>query len=238
MLAAIAALSLAAKGTVVMIHGAGGGGWEYDKWRPVFEKAGWTVVNRDLVPVGGKYENTKFNDYVRQVLTWTPKHGKIVYIGASMGGILALKANEKHPASAVVLVNSVGPKGIGPKTDRKPNPPLVVWKDGPLKDTEDAMPDSDRETILWAWKRWRNESGAVMNQIHAGIPARRPKCPVLVVLGANDTDVPHATGLALAKWSSADVKTYENMSHVGPLMSTRAEGVASFVESWVNQKTN
>lgn len=225
-----------AKGTIVMIHGAGGGGWEYDKWVPVFERQGWKVIHPDLVPTRGKYELTKFRDYVDQVIKWTPKKGRIVYIGASMGGILALKANERRPADAVVLVNSVGPKGVGEHKLTTPNPAVVRWANGPLKDTEDSMPDSDRETILWAWKRWRDESGAVMNQIRKGISTKKPHCPVMVVLGEKDTDVPHATGLALAKWALADTKTYPGMSHVGPLMSTRAEEVAATVATWLDSK--
>lgn len=229
MITSLVSLCLAAKTTIVMIHGAGGGGWEYDLWRPVFQKAGYKVVNKDLVPVGGKYENTKFEDYVSQVLEWTPKKGKVVYVGASMGGILALKANERKPGSVVVLVNSVCPKGVVPAKKSTPNPPVVKWANGPLKDTEDAMPDSDRETILWAWKKWRDESGAVMNSIHDGIESEKPSCPVLVVLGEKDTDIPHANGLALARWAGATTQSYPGMSHVGPLMSTRAKEVAQGV---------
>ena len=233
-----ATLITSSQGTVVMIHGAGGGGWEYDKWKPVFQKVGYKVISRDLVPTKGKYENTTFKDYVEQVLSWTPKNEKVIYVGASMGGILALKANEIHSAAALVLVDSVPPKGVGETKEQKPNPPVVKWANGPLKDTEDAMPDSDRKTILWAWKRWRDESGLVMNDIHAGIEAKKPTCPVLVVLGEADTDVPHANGLALAKWAGAEVISYPSMSHVGPLMSTKAAQVAHFVSRWLLRKMN
>jgi hypothetical protein len=219
-----------------MIHGAGGDGWEYDKWRPVFEKAGWNVVAKDLIPVHGKYESTQFDDYVDQVQSWTPPSRKLIYVGASMGGILALKAQEKRAANAVVLIDSVGPAGIGNRKPAPLNPLVVQWANGPEKDTEDAMPDSDIKTILWAWKRWRNESGTVMNQIHEGIQAQKPQCPVLVVLGEADTDVPHATGLSLAKWANGEVKSYPRMSHVDPLMSRRATEVAQYTVNWLSKK--
>lgn len=237
MLSLIAATLFAApKGTVVMIHGAGGGGWEYDKWKPVFEKARWKVVNKDLVPAKGGYAETTIVDYVDQVASWTPKAGRVVYIGASMGGALALKTSEFVPIDALVLVNSVAPKGVGPRRESKPNPPVVKWANGPLKDTEDAMPDSDRKTILWAWKRWRDESGHVMDALRAGVDCKKPKVPTLVVLGEADTDIPHATGLALAKWAKADVKSYPKMSHVGPLLSKSATKVATYVVEWLNKK--
>lgn len=231
---AVATSGSTAQGTVVMIHGAGGGGWEYDLWKPVFEKAGWKVVNKDLVPVNGDYAKTEFEDYLRQVLTWTPKSGRVVLVGASMGGILAIKAAEIERVDAVVLVNSTTPKGVGPaRNPGAPVPPIMRWANGPLKDTEDAMPDSDRKTILWAWKRWRDESGAVMNSIRSGINAHPPKCPTLCVLATADTDVPFARGVALADWAKADVFTYRGMSHVGPLMSTRATEVAQSVLHWL-----
>ncbi len=224
---------LATKGTVVMIHGAGGGGWEYHKWKPVFERAGWTVVAKDLVPTNNRYESTQFDDYVSQVVSWTPKRGGVYYIGASMGGLLALKAQEQRPVTGIVLVNSVAPLEVPIKRKQANNPPVVRWANGPLKDSQDAMPDSDPQTIRWAWKRWRDESGTVMNQITEGVSAQSPLCLVLTVLGESDTDVPHSTGLALAKWCGATVKTYPKMSHVGPLMSRRATEVAQFALKWI-----
>ena len=218
-----------------MIHGAGGGGWEYDKWKPVFERAGWTVIARDLKPLNNDYAATQLDDYVSQVVNWTPKHGRVYYVGASMGGLLALKAQERRPVTGIVLVNSVAPLEVDVKRKTANNPPIVRWANGPLKDTEDAMPDSDSKTIRWAWKRWRDESGTVMNQITEGVSAQNPLCSVLVMLGEADTDVPHATGLALAKWTGATVKSYPKMSHVGPLMSRRATEVAQFAADWIDK---
>ncbi len=233
MIALLAASLLASKGTVVMIHGAGGGGWEYDKWRPVFERAGWTVIAKDLVPTNHQYESTQLDDYVAQVVSWTPQRGRVYYIGASMGGLLALKAQERRPVMGIVLVNSVAPLEVPIKRHPASFPPIVRWANGPLKDSEAAMPDSDRKTIRWAWKRWRDESGTVMNQITEGVSAQSALCLVLTILGEADTDVPHSTGLALANWTGATVKSYPKMSHVGPLMSRRATEVAQFALKWI-----
>jgi pimeloyl-ACP methyl ester carboxylesterase len=228
---------MASTATVLMVHGAGGGGWEYDLWSPVFAKAGYAVVARDLVPVRGGYAETRLDDYIAQVVSWAPKDGgPVVLVGASMGGVLALKAAERLSPAAVVLVNSVAPAGVGPKRPAKKNPPVVRWADGPLADTRAAMPDSDEKTILWAWKRWRDESGAVMDALRAGVSCKKPRCPVLAVLGTADTDILHATGLALASWAGADVHTYRNMSHVGPLMSRRAAEVAGAVVGWLRAR--
>jgi pimeloyl-ACP methyl ester carboxylesterase len=228
-------LAAITKGTVVMIHGAGGGGWEYDIWKPVFQRAGYSVIARDLNLIDNDYAATQFDDYLDQVISWTPKQGRLIYISASMGGILALKANERRQPNAVILVDCVVPAEVGNRTSQKPNLPIVRWANGPLKDTEDAMPDSDRKTILSAWHQWRDESGTVINQILAGIPVEKPKCRVLAILAEADTDIPHATGLALAKWAGADVKSYPKMSHVGPLVSRKAKQVARFAADWIDK---
>lgn len=232
----LTALALAApQNLVVMVHGAGGGGWEYDFWKPVFEKAGWRVVAKDLLPAKGGLERTKFTDYVGQVEAWSkrPKGAKLVLVGASMGGILALKAAETLHPDALVLVDSVPPKGIGPARPQHDYPPIIKWANGPIKDTRDSMPDSDEKTIQWAWKRWRDESGGVLSTISQGVSVKPPTCPVLVIIGEKDTDVDPASGREMAKKFHGDIHFYQGMSHVGPLLSTRATEVASSAQAWV-----
>lgn len=226
-----------AKPTAVMIHGAGGGGWEYVQWKPVFEKAGYRVVSPDLVPVNGGYAKTTFADYVRQVEFWCKEaNGPVVLIGASMGGPLALKAAESVKPAAILLINGVAPAGVGPKREPVSFPPVVEWEGGPRKDSADAMPDSTEEMIDYAWPRWRNESGAVMTALRKGIPCKRPKCPVLVMIGERDTDVLPTTSRATAKWAKADVKSYAGMSHVGPLLGKRGSEVAAHAVMWLRKR--
>ncbi len=226
-------------GTVVMVHGAGGGGWEWDLWKPVFESAGWQVIARDLKPVKAGIAHTTFNDYVRQVIAWcsAARAKPVVLIGASMGGILALKAAEKVRPAAVVLVNSVPPAGIGwqPPT-RPPSPPVVEWSKGTLKETRDAMPDSTDGVIRRAFKLWRDESGAVMNEIRSGVNVSVPACPILVVLGKRDTDVSPSSGREIARAYRADILEFAGMSHVGPLLGKRAKEVASLTRAWISSR--
>lgn len=229
MFLALLALGVAApRPTVVLIHGAGGGGWEWDKWRPVFARAGWNVVAPDLMPKGGDLAKTRFEDYVAQVKAWCPKRGPFVIVGASMGGILALKTAEQVRASGLVLVNGVPPAGTGGKS----HPAVVRWANGPLKDTRDSMPDSDEKTILWAWPKWRDESGAVLDKISAGVTVKKPTVPVLVVTGTSDTDILPTLQQTVVDAYGADHLVYHGMSHVGPLMSRRAEEVAEAVLTW------
>lgn len=224
----------------VCVHGAGGGGWEYDLWKPAVKQEGASAfVAPDLVPTNssGGLGKTTFDDYAAQVRGWIAGLGngaKPVLVGASMGGVLALHAAQTVRPAAIILVNSVPPSGVQTKPRPPANYPAVVkWANGPLAETRDAMPDSDEKTILWAWKRWRDESGQVMNTLARGVLVPKPTCPVLCILGTADTDVSHETGLALAQWAGADIHVYRDMSHVGPLMSKRAESVARAACNWV-----
>lgn len=223
--------------TIVMIHGAGGGGWEYDLWRPIFTAAGYRMIANDLQPVAAGLAATTFDDYLAQVISWIPAEEPIILAGASMGGILALQVAQALTPVALILVNSVPPAGVGVPQASQPRPPIVRWANGPLAETRAALFDSDEATIQWAWPRWRDESGAVLNQIAAGIPTQPPACPTLVILGERDTDIPYQTGLALAAWAGADLLLYHGMSHVGPLLSRRAQEVAQMIGVWCQQNS-
>ena len=218
---------------VVCIHGAGGGGWEYALWQPPFTAAGYNVIANDLQPAPAGLAATTVDDYGQQVQRWLPSQEPVILIGASMGGILALKVAEVVQPRALVLVNSVPPAGVGVPRATKQRPAIVRWANGPLAETRAALFDSDEATIQWAWPQWRDESGRVLNQIASGIPVPPPTCPTLVVLSEQDTDISYQTGLALATWAKADVMLYHGMSHVGPLLSHRAQEVAQTILTWL-----
>src|ERR1044072_9773573 len=63
---AVACSLATAKPVAVMVHGAGGGGWEYKFWKPVFEAAGYRVVAPDLIPLKGGHVKTTVDDYLKK----------------------------------------------------------------------------------------------------------------------------------------------------------------------------
>lgn len=232
LVAATAAVTL--HPVAVMIHGAGGGGWEYRFWKAVFERAGYRVIAPDLVPVKGGLAKTTIDDYVEQIVRVSKGH-PLVLIGASMGGVLVLKAAEKLHPNAIVLVCSTAPAGVGEHTPPvKPYPVVIRWKGGPYADTVSSMPDSDEATRKFAWPRWRDESGAVLNAISNGVVASKPLCRVLSVIPEADDTIPPARQQALAEWCGSDTLRFHGMSHVGTLMSRRGAEVAGLVVKWLH----
>ncbi|QYK54593.1 MAG: alpha/beta hydrolase [Fimbriimonadaceae bacterium] len=224
--------SAMAKPQVVMVHGAGGGGWEYDFWRLVWEKAGFQVSTPDMMPRNNDYAQTTFTDYLTQTKNAAKNKRPLVLVGASMGGILVLRAAETLKPDAIVLINSTSPLGVNSPKGGNLLPPIVVWENGPIQDTRDSLPDGDEKTVQWAHPKWRNESGAVLNTIRAGVRANPPACPVLVVIGLEDTDIPPANSMNLAKWANADIHSYAGTSHIGPLMGLRRKEIAKAAVDW------
>ena len=146
MIRARALASLAATGAkqaqgkaALLVHGAGGGGWEYELWRDAFEQRGWRVVARDLQPGASGLAATSVDDYVGQLAQWLPpaeRSSELVIVGASMGGALALRAAATLRPTALVLVNSVVPRPWAHRATTKPVPECCAGRarrsSGPL----------------------------------------------------------------------------------------------------------
>ena len=69
----------------------------------------------------------------------------------------------------------------------------------PAAGTRRAIPEADAAAALFAFRRWRDESGAVLREARCGIAVPRPACPMLCVVSAHDGDVPPAITRAMAE---------------------------------------
>lgn len=221
--------------TVVMVHGAGGGGWEYKYWRPIFEQAGCRVEAPDMVPVPGGLAKTRLRDYVNQTVRACGSR-PVILVGASMGGVIVLKAASRVNVKALVLVSSAIPAGVGVPGRRVKYPAVLKWSNGPYSDTVASMPDTEEAIMRDAWPRWRDESGSVLGQIAKGVAVARPRVPVMSVIPDADETVPASDQRKLATWARADVRTWSGMSHIGPLFSWRKDAVADSVIAWLRVK--
>jgi pimeloyl-ACP methyl ester carboxylesterase len=221
--------------TVLFVHGAGGGGWEWNIWARVFATQDIVVAAPDLLPVASGLSQTRLADYSTQVRGAAlampmPR----VFVGASLGGLLALM--NADIADAMVLVNPLPP---APWCSRLPvresYPGVIPWRsDASLEGTRRSLSDADDEACLYAFRHWRDESGAVMNEALAGVSVPMPKCRVLLMASGRDDDVPDAVSLAMARDMAADTIRLPDASHVGPLLGRNAAEAASQAVAWLN----
>jgi hypothetical protein len=222
---------------VLMVHGAGGGGWEWNAWSRVFAAAGWQASAPDLAPAAAGLAATDFEHYRGQVaaaLAQLPRPR--VAIGASLGGLLALCCADA--ADALVLVDPLPPR---PWHAALPAPrastAIEAWgARASLEGTRRAMPDAGAGDAWFAFRRWRDESGAVLRQARAGIECAIPACPVLAIAADADAEVPLDACRSLARWSGAELRVLAGASHVGALLGRDAAAIAADVVTWLNVK--
>ena len=215
------------KPSVLFLHGAGGGGWEWNIWKRVFQAHGYECHAPDFLPVISGLENTRLEDYSLQVQHHllsmpSPK----VIIGASLGGLLALM-NAEH-ADAMVLINPMPPAPLHLQMPQKEQySPIIPWRTkASLQATRHALFDSDEMTCLFAFRHWRDESGALLNAAMAGIKIDLRPRPVLMMASELDTEVPFSVSEAMAISLNTPFSFLLKTSHVGPLLGRSAAQAA------------
>ena len=172
---------------------------------------------------------TTLADYSAQVAGWLDAVARPrVLVGASLGGLLA--AMNADAADALVLVNPMPPQGL---PDAPHRPAVVPWgRSASLAGTRAALPGADDAAALFAFRRWRDESGAVLNQAQAGVAPARPSVPVLVVVSEADQDVPAQASMDLAQTWAATAWRVPG-GHVDPLLGRDAPALAARTLAWL-----
>jgi len=220
---------------VLFLHGAGGGGWEWNIWQRIFQAHGFNVHAPDLLPSSAGLEKTSLQEYSQQVQQHllTMDSPKII-IGASLGGLLALMNAEL--AGALILVNPMPPAPLHLQMAPKEKYSAIIpWrKNASLAGSRRALFDSDEMTCLFAFRHWRDESGAVMNAAMAGIEVTQAICPVLVMASELDIDVAFSVTKNLADKLNASFIVLPKTSHVGPLLGRNAAQFALQAVAFLN----
>lgn len=222
----------------LFVHGAGGGAWEWNIWARVFAAHGWRVAAPDLVAVSEGLAATRLEDYRAQVIAAAGAlPAPCALVGASLGGLLALMAAERVAPAALVLVNPLPPAPFHRELPARADYPAIVpWgREASLGGTRRALPDADESTCLYAFRRWRDEAGAVLNAVRAGIDVASPACPVLAIAATADDDVPPALTARFAAASGADLLRVAG-GHVDPLLGRGAAAVAAQAVVWLNAR--
>lgn len=219
----------------LLIHGAGGGAWEWNRWQGVLAAHALSVETMTLLPAPAGLAVTRLQDYLDQVraaLQAMPRPR--VAIGASLGGLLA--AMSASDVDALMLVNPLPPAPWNAQLPQREWEARVPWqRNARLASSQEAMVDSDEASVLFAFRRWRDDSGAVLCEAQSGIAIQKPSCPALFIVSSHDLDVPPAAIRAWAQsWQAERLETLAN-SHIGPLLGNHAPDIASQAVAWLNR---
>jgi pimeloyl-ACP methyl ester carboxylesterase len=222
----------------LLIHGAGGGSWEWNVWRRVFAAAGIASTAIDLQPHRDGVAATRWADYVEQVAqaqSALPVPHAVV--GASLGGLLALAVASRASVGALVLVNPMPPAPDAFSMVVRPDRPAIVrWRrDASLTGTRRALGDADEAASRYAFRRWRDESGAVLDAARDGLALPTPTCRCVVVASSADEDVPIAVSRALSVRIEAEWLEVAG-GHVSPLLGRQAARTARSVAQWLSAR--
>lgn len=221
--------------SALLVHGAGGGAWEWNRWRGVLQAHAIAARAVELQPAAQGLAATTLQDYAIQVqLALQALPRPRVLVGASLGGLLAAMCASE--ADAAVLVNPLPPTPWHRQLAQRSWDRVIPWRSNArLLSTREAMRDADDASALWAFRYWRDESGQALSQAHEGVEVAKPDCPALFVVSSKDEDVPRKIILDWAyAWQADRLETLAN-SHVGPLLGHQAQVAAVQAVAWLNR---
>jgi pimeloyl-ACP methyl ester carboxylesterase len=245
---------------IVMLHGANGGAWCFDRFRKVFEEQGFVCHAPDLIGHGTQAAEAAktligigMSDYRAELeafLKTVPPQP--VLLGHSMGAILAQQLAAQGLARALILLAPAPRSGILPPTEgeKKLGQDLMAlgpfWKTVINPDFELAriytlnrVPKTEQRAVF---DKFGPESGLAFFQMffwmfdQAGatvVDTGAVRCPVLCVAGADDALVSLATARATAAaYPKADFWELPGHGHM-LVLEPGAETIARRIADWL-----
>jgi pimeloyl-ACP methyl ester carboxylesterase len=238
---------------LLMVHGELGGSWVWERYLGYFAGRGWeghalNLRNHHWSSTADPSE-LSFETYTEDVVAAMDRLGpNTVAIGHGLGGLLVLKASERMPLAAVILISPEPPRDL-----REPVRPhelreipdaygrsVVGWETLPERlqrdDRDLTIEDVLRIQHLMGQKP--HESGQARRQMLAGVPVD-PRAvmdvPRLVIGGGLDRTVPLDDSERVAAWMDAQFEPFGAHSHYGLVLGEQsfqqvAETIRGFLE--------
>jgi pimeloyl-ACP methyl ester carboxylesterase len=235
---------------LLFVHGELGGSWVWFRYQEYFAQRGWETHALNL---RAHYwsdtadpEALDFETYLGDVVASLERlGGNAVLVGHGLGGLLALKAAERRPVAAAVLLSPALPGALRPvaRVHQLRAVPQVFRRDlvgwaGLPEQIRRRNPDLSYADVLRVQHMMGAESGLVRRQVLAGIDLDRgaigADVPLLVVGGGLDRLHPEPDSERLAEWLGAEYQPYGAHSHYGLVLGEDAyEQVAAAIRAFL-----
>ena len=233
-----------------LIHGELGGSWLWERYLQYFAQRGWEGHALNLRghfwSDVDDFEELDFDSYVDDVVAGLEALGRqAVVVGHGMGGLLALKAAERHEVAGLVLLSPGLPTPIRPEAPShvvrlvpaRFRRELLGWA-GATDQIHRQHPDLSLADVARVQHLMGAESGAARRQMLEGVPLERERLeglPMLVVGAGLDRMFPESESDRLAQWLGAEYQPFGAHSHYGLVVGEEsheqvAEAVRAFLE--------
>jgi pimeloyl-ACP methyl ester carboxylesterase len=239
---------------LLFVHGELAGSWAWERFLGYFAGRGWeghalNLRNHHWSQTADPAE-LSFESFVEDVGAAIDRLGpSVVVVGHGMGGLLALKAAERHTISGLILVAAELPADVRVATEPHQirevpelfGPSLLGWATLPEKLQRDhrdlSLADVLRIQHLMGQKP--HESGRARRTMLRGVkvdPARLAEVPRLVIAGGLDRVVPVEAAERLATWLDAEFEPFGAHSHYGLILGEEgytqvADAIRGFLEA-------
>jgi pimeloyl-ACP methyl ester carboxylesterase len=239
---------------LLFVHGELGGSWVWERYLGYFAGRGWeghalNLRNHHWSRTADPAE-LSFEMYVDDVGAVIDRLGSgVVVVGHGLGGLLAMKAAERHPVGGLVLISSEVPGELrlpAHQHELREIPELygrsmIGWETLPEKLQRNhrdlTIPDILRIQHLMGQKP--HESGRARRAMLRGIRVDRrvfAEVPRLVIGGGLDDQVPAESSERLAEWLDAPYEPFGAHSHYGLVVGESshqqvADAIRAFLEA-------
>lgn len=198
---------------LVLLHGAGGGAWEWRLWRRWFEAHGHASYCPDFSAEASRADCT-LDALLERVATELPPSPRVL-VGASFGGLLALLLAERFECAGLVLVNPALPEAAVSSTA---GTDLKLWgRLARVGSTRAAMPDAHPLDVGLAFRSWRDFRLGLLREARLRVAGVVPAARCLLIASSEDADVPVALARRWAADQRAELIEVQG-NHLGPLL--------------------
>jgi pimeloyl-ACP methyl ester carboxylesterase len=239
---------------LLFVHGELAGSWLWERFLAWFAGRGWeghalNLRNHHWSLTADPAE-LSFESYTQDVVAAMERLGpNTVAVGHGMGGLLVMKAAERMPISALILLAPEPPSALRPEArpyELREIPDVygkswLGWETLPEKLQRDHrdLTIADVLRIQHLLGQKPHEAGAARRQMLQGVsvdPSVFEAMPRLVIGAGLDRYVPEASTEQLAEWLDAEYEPFGAHSHYGLVLAENgyqqvAESIRGFLEA-------